>query len=62
MGTTKRKTVEFNAHKKIKKPVRVKFETRAGTPVNFKARKPVETKVHVKFKAKRTGRKPTRGK
>jgi hypothetical protein len=51
-----KKTVEFEAHKKVKVPVKVKFRTKAGEPVNFKARRPVERKVHIKFRAKSSGR------
>jgi hypothetical protein len=61
MGTPKKKTVEFDAHKKVKKRVRVTFPTKDGT-ADFRARKPVEKKIHVKFKAKTTGRKSSRGK
>jgi hypothetical protein len=46
------KKVEFDAHKKIKKPVEVQFETRKGKKVDFVAEKKVEVPVHVKFKAK----------
>ena len=51
-----KKTVEFDARKKVKVPVRVKFETGFGTPVSFPAHKPVKKKVHVKFRAKSSGR------
>jgi hypothetical protein len=49
----RRKRVEFDAHKSVKKPTKVEFETRDGTEVAFKARKPVKKKVHVDFLAKR---------
>ena len=51
-----KKTVEFDARKKVKVPVKVKFKTRSGTPVRFPAHKPVKKKVHVKFAAKSSGR------
>ena len=50
---TRRKTVEFDAHKKVKKPTEVEFRTRDGKKVDFSARKPQRVRVHVKFKAKR---------
>jgi len=46
------KKVEFNAHKKVRKPVEVKFETRKGEKVDFVAEKKVKVPVHVKFAAK----------
>ena len=46
------KKVEFDAHKKIKKPVEVQFETRKGKMVDFFADKKVKVPVHVKFTAK----------
>jgi hypothetical protein len=51
-----KKTVEFDARKKVKVPVRVKFKTSSGKPVSFPAHKPVKKKVHVKFRAKSSGR------
>lgn len=50
---TKKKTVEFDAHKKVKREVEVNFVTKKGTPVDFMAKKSVKEPVHVKFKAKR---------
>jgi hypothetical protein len=47
-----RRTVQFDAHKKVKKPVEVAFETKSGKEVDFIAEKKVEVPVHVKFKAK----------
>lgn len=47
-----RKTVEFDAKKRVKVPVEVKFRTKAGRRVDFDAHKPVKKTVHVKFKAK----------
>ncbi len=46
------KKVEFNAHKKVMKPVEVQFETRKGKSVDFVADKKVKILVHVKFTAK----------
>jgi hypothetical protein len=48
-----RKTVEFKAHKKVKKPTEVEFTTKDGKDVNFTASKPTKVSVRVKFKAKR---------
>jgi hypothetical protein len=53
MATSKRKTVEFDAHKKVKREVEVNFTTKKGAPVDFMAEKKVKEPVHVKFKAKR---------
>jgi len=52
----KKKTVEFNARKKVKVPVDVEFKTRSGKSVDFEARKSVVKKVPVKFRAKSSGR------
>jgi hypothetical protein len=49
---TKKHTVQFDAHKKVKLPTEVSFETKEGKEVDFNARKPTEVPVHVKFKAK----------
>lgn len=43
------KKVEFDAHKKVKQPVEVKFKTRGGEKVKFVAGKKVPVPVHVKF-------------
>ena len=51
-----RKTVEFDARKKLKVPVEVKFKTKSGQRVDFDAHKPVKKTVHVKFKAKTSGK------
>jgi hypothetical protein len=51
-GKMVKKTVEFDARKKVKVPVKVKFRTSSGEPVSFPAHKPVKKKVHVKFTAK----------
>lgn len=47
-----KKTVEFNAHKTVKKPTEVEFKTKSGKKVDFFAGKPTKVPVHVKFKAK----------
>ena len=49
---TKKKTVEFDAHKTEKRPAEVVFRTKAGKKVDFVAEKPTKIPVHVKFKAK----------
>lgn len=46
------KKVEFDAHKKVKRPVEVQFETRKGKNVDFVADKKVKVPVHVKFTAR----------
>ncbi|HLH36199.1 MAG TPA: hypothetical protein VKX41_16120 [Alloacidobacterium sp.] len=51
-----KKTVEFDAQKKVNVPVEVKFRTKSGKRVDFDARKPVKKTVHVKFKAKTSGK------
>jgi len=51
---TKRKTIEFEAHRKVKVPTEVTFPTKKG-PVDFEARKATKVPVHVKFKAKQRG-------
>lgn len=48
----RRKTVEFEAHKTVKKPTEVKFSTKKGERVKFEAEKPTKVPVHVKFKAR----------
>ncbi len=47
-----KKTVEFNAHKTVKKPTEVAFQTKDGKEVDFVAEKPTKVPVHVKFRAK----------
>lgn len=49
----KKKTVEFDAHKTVKKPTEVSFTTKEGEEVDFVARKKTKVPEHVKFKAKR---------
>lgn len=51
----KRKRIEFDAHKTVRRPTRVAFETKGGEEVRFKARKPTKVPVHVSFLAKRDG-------
>ena len=51
-----KKTVEFDARKKVKVPVKVRFKRSSGEPVSFPAHKPVKKKVHVKFAAKSSGK------
>jgi hypothetical protein len=48
-----KKTVEFDAHKQVKLPTEVEFETRSGKKVDFVAEKKTKVPVHVKFKAKK---------
>jgi hypothetical protein len=52
-GDSMKKTVEFEAHKKVKKEQEVVFKTKTGKKVDFMAKKDVKEPVHVKFKAKR---------
>jgi hypothetical protein len=44
------KKVEFDAHKKVKRPVEIKFKTGTGQKVDFVAKKNVKVPVHVKFR------------
>jgi hypothetical protein len=48
----KKHTLEFDAHKKVKIPTEVAFQTKAGKSVDFVADKPTKVPVHVKFAAK----------
>jgi len=50
----KKRTVEFDAHRKVKEPTEVTFTTKQGKNVDFVAEKKVERPVHVKFRAKAT--------
>jgi hypothetical protein len=50
-----KKRVEFDAHKKVKQPVEVRFRTKEGERVDFTAKKPVKVPVHVKFTARKKG-------
>lgn len=47
----KKHTVDFIAHKKVKEPVEVSFQSKNG-PVSFEATKKVLEEVEVNFKAK----------
>jgi len=49
---TKKHTVEFKAHKTVKRPTEVEFKTKDGKRVDFVAEKPTKVPVRVKFKAK----------
>ncbi len=49
----RRKRVEFEAHKTVKKPTEVEFTTKDGKRVDFRAKKPTKEEVHVEFLAKR---------
>ena len=44
--------VEFQAHKTVKKPTNVNFNTKSGEQVSFKAKKPTKVPVDVSFNAK----------
>ena len=55
-GTMAKKTVQFDAEKKVNVPVEVKFKTKTGERVDFDAHKPVKKTIHVKFKAKTSGK------
>jgi hypothetical protein len=46
-----KKTVEFDAHKKVKQEKEISFTKKDGTPVDFEAKVPTKVLVHVKFKA-----------
>ena len=48
----RRKRIEFEAHKTVKKPTEVEFTTKDGQKVDFIAKKPTKKKVHVGFLAK----------
>jgi len=52
----RRQRVTFRATKKVTKPVKVSFTTRAGQRVTFKARKAVTKPVTVSFLARRKKR------
>ena len=49
----RRKRVEFDAHKIVKKPTEVEFTTKDGKQVDLVAKKPAKEEVHVEFLAKR---------
>lgn len=48
----RRRRVTFTAQKKVTKPVKVSFTTRAGEKVSFKAKRTVTKPVKVSFLAK----------
>lgn len=48
----KKHTVEFDAHKTVKRPATVSFTTKQGERVRFTAEKPTQVPIHVKFPAK----------
>lgn len=52
MGKKGTKKVSFVAHKKVSRPVTVRFNTKKG-PVFFRATKKVTKPVRVKFYAKK---------
>ena len=45
-----RKTVDFEAHKTVRKPTKVSFTRRDGERVAFRAKKATKVPVHVRFK------------
>lgn len=49
-----KKRVEFDAHKVVKKPTKVAFETKDGQRVRFTADKPTKVPVHVSFRAQQS--------
>ena len=53
----RRKRVTFTARRKVTKPVKVSFKTRAGEKVSFKAKKTVTKPVKVSFLAKTKAKK-----
>ena len=55
-GAMAKKTVEFDAHKEVKRPTEVAFTTKTGKAVDFEALKMVKVPVHVKFKATLKGK------
>ena len=48
----RRKRVEFDAEKIVKKPTEVEFTTKDGKRIDFIAKKPTKEEVHVEFLAK----------
>jgi hypothetical protein len=48
----RRKRVEFDAERVVKKPAEVAFTTKNGKHVDFTAKKPVKEDVHVDFLAR----------
>jgi hypothetical protein len=49
----RRQRVTFRAKRKVTKPVKVSFKTKAGQKVSFRARKKVTKRVNVSFLARR---------
>ena len=49
---TGKHVVKFNAHKQVKKPTKVSFQTKTGESVRFTAEKKTKVPVKVKFTAK----------
>ena len=49
---TRKRTVEFDAHRTAKVPTEVEFRTKSGKRVEFVADKKAKVPVHVRFKAK----------
>lgn len=45
-------TKEFDAHKRVKQPTKVSFQTKTGERVRFTAEKEQRIPVHVKFKTR----------
>lgn len=45
-----KETVEFGAHRTVKKPIDVAFTTRDGRTVDFVAQKPAREEVCVRFR------------
>jgi hypothetical protein len=43
-------TKEFDAHKRVKQPTKVSFQTKSGERVRFTAEKEKKVPVHVRFK------------
>jgi hypothetical protein len=43
-------TREFDAHKRVKQPTKVGFQTKTGERVRFTAEKEQKVPVHVRFK------------
>lgn len=52
MAKPKRHHVDFIAHKTVKEPTEVKFETKSGERVDFVAKKPVKEEIEVSFMAR----------
>lgn len=48
--------VEFDAHKMLKRPTRVAFETKGGEKVRFTAEKPTKVPIRVSFRARASSR------